>query len=101
MSVLEAVKQNKINKQKAEQFDALQRKKRESDLFNAGANEAYSTVERELARRYQTSYAPSAPMANPSISDGLAGWSNGISGTNLRRDELRREIETKTPNRGL
>lgn len=101
MSAIETARQNKINQQKAEQFDALQRNKREQDLYNAGVNDAYTSVEQELSRRYQTSYTPPQPVANPSISEGLAGWSNGVTGTNQRSNDLQREIETLARGRQL
>lgn len=53
MSYIEKARQNKANAEKAAAFDNMQQQARDRDMRSAGANEAYTAVEREMMRRAQ------------------------------------------------
>jgi hypothetical protein len=53
MGLLDLVRQNKLNAEKAQAFDSLQQRQREKQVYETGANDAYTDVERALMQRAQ------------------------------------------------
>jgi len=53
MGILDMARRNKMNAEKAQAFDELQQRRRDKQVYETGASDAYTDVERALMSRMQ------------------------------------------------